>query len=347
VNEKKLRKLKVEPFDDTQWDRVEREVFGTLDTDERLVVLARRSHAAISRRPRTPVVMAWTAAAAALVLVIAAAIVLRSPGARVAANPSRISTGANSSHVVLGENAVDVAADSTLVVNGDDAQGMLLVVERGEVTFEIAPRRGRPPVVAVAGAVRVRVVGTHFVVSRVGDSARVHVDHGEVEVSANGATVTLHDGDSWPAPIPSTAPSPVPSNVPSDVVPTPSATQAPSAPSSNARVLRGPPSRGSSDPQVAPTTTSAPPTAPGPSSQELFEQATQLETKDAARAIALYAQVAAGGGPWAMNALFAQGRLEALRGNRAEARRLLEAYVARYPRGPNARDARNLLERLR
>jgi hypothetical protein len=46
-----------------------------------------------------------------------------------------------------------------------------------------------------------------------------------------------------------------------------------------------------------------------------------------------------------MNALFAQARLELERGNRAEGQRLLADYLARYPHGPNARDARRLLSR--
>ena len=40
------------------------------------------------------------------------------------------------------------------------------------------------------------------------------------------------------------------------------------------------------------------------------------------------------------------GRLEADRGRRPEATRLLEEYLVRYPRGINGDDARALLQRL-
>ena len=50
------------------------------------------------------------------------------------------------------------------------------------------------------------------------------------------------------------------------------------------------------------------------------------------------ARLAAGSGPWAANALFAQGRLEGDRGHLPEARRVLSAYLARFPRGRNAAD---------
>ena len=43
---------------------------------------------------------------------------------------------------------------------------------------------------------------------------------------------------------------------------------------------------------------------------------------------------------------FALGRLEADRGRQGEATRWLEQYLARYPRGINADDARALLRRM-
>jgi hypothetical protein len=39
--------------------------------------------------------------------------------------------------------------------------------------------------------------------------------------------------------------------------------------------------------------------------------------------------------------------LEATRGNRVEARRLLELYLDRFPNGSNAQDARAVLKRLK
>jgi TolA-binding protein len=59
----------------------------------------------------------------------------------------------------------------------------------------------------------------------------------------------------------------------------------------------------------------------------------------------LYATIEAEGGPWAPTALFARARLLAEQGRTAEARAALSRYLERYPRGPNADDARALLQR--
>jgi TolA-binding protein len=79
----------------------------------------------------------------------------------------------------------------------------------------------------------------------------------------------------------------------------------------------------------------------------VFEQATAMERTDPARASELYRTLEAGADSWAQNALYARGRLEASRGNHAEARRLLGRYLERFPRGSNAEDARAVLKRLR
>jgi len=81
--------------------------------------------------------------------------------------------------------------------------------------------------------------------------------------------------------------------------------------------------------------------------QRLYEAAAQTETSDPDGAMASYRKLASGGGPWAPTALFAAGRLAADRGRTAEAKRLLEDYLTRYPRGANVDDARRILARLR
>jgi TolA-binding protein len=80
--------------------------------------------------------------------------------------------------------------------------------------------------------------------------------------------------------------------------------------------------------------------------QSQFEAAAKLEAKSPARAIQLYQGLETGGSSWAKNALFAHGRLEAARANKPEARRVLTQYLARFPHGPNAADARMLLTQL-
>jgi hypothetical protein len=84
-----------------------------------------------------------------------------------------------------------------------------------------------------------------------------------------------------------------------------------------------------------------------PSDRQVYEAAARREVSDPEGAMATYRTLAAGGGPWAANALFASGRLSAERGRRADAKRLLGEYLTRYPRGPNAEDARRLLDGMK
>jgi hypothetical protein len=100
----------------------------------------------------------------------------------------------------------------------------------------------------------------------------------------------------------------------------------------------------SEPPFPSPSVLDTPVEEPGP--QQLFEEAAASEKRDPAHAAAVYRQLSATAGPWAANALFAQGRLEADLGS-AAARETLRAYLARYPQGRNAADARALLERIK
>jgi outer membrane protein assembly factor BamD (BamD/ComL family) len=86
---------------------------------------------------------------------------------------------------------------------------------------------------------------------------------------------------------------------------------------------------------------------PQPIPQSVFEQAAALERRDPARASHLYGTLESGSDSWAKNALYARAQLEASRGNHGTARKLLERYLQRFPRGENAEDARAVLERLR
>jgi hypothetical protein len=80
---------------------------------------------------------------------------------------------------------------------------------------------------------------------------------------------------------------------------------------------------------------------------QIFESAARRESSDPEAALAIYAQLAAGDGSWAADALFAQGCLEMERGHHDQARALLTAYLPRFPGGLNADDAHRLLQRLR
>ena len=347
------KKIEVEPLSDARWSKIESALFDKLEREEWT------REPAVDTQPQKR--RAWKTAAVTM-LAFAAALALvvggwrlrgagtgAAPSGATASNPSRIVTGMSDSHLALGESSLDVAPESALVVSGDDARGLLVVLDRGKVSCEVAPRRGRPPFLVQAGGVRVRVIGTRFTVTRgEGDSARVEVAHGVVEVTARGETIVLHDGESWPPSKTAAAPSSSNTATANDVAIPPRAVVKRSSPSKRPAASEPPlPSPLMTSYPDSPAPPAPPATAPSPTPQQRFEQAAKLESRDPSQAIAIYRQLSSGGGAWGMNALFAQGRLEADRGNVGEARRLLASYLSRYPRGPNAADARALLERLK
>jgi hypothetical protein len=73
-----------------------------------------------------------------------------------------------------------------------------------------------------------------------------------------------------------------------------------------------------------------------------FEAAVRSESSQPDAALAQYRAIEREGGAWAPNAMFARGRLLHELGRHDEARAVLARYLARYPRGPNADDARQL-----
>ena len=85
---------------------------------------------------------------------------------------------------------------------------------------------------------------------------------------------------------------------------------------------------------------------PPTSAQAAYEAAARIEKMRPDDAATLYRQVIAGDTAWTPSAMFALGRLEAERGQRQEATGLLREYLARYPHGINADDARALLQRM-
>jgi hypothetical protein len=90
--------------------------------------------------------------------------------------------------------------------------------------------------------------------------------------------------------------------------------------------------------------------ADGPAQTTLrarFQAARRQEASDPMEALRTYQELARGDGAWAASALFAAARLEAQRGQAAQARELLEAYQRRFSTGSNIEDARSLLRGLR
>jgi hypothetical protein len=356
----------VEPLTEPRWARIRYAVYDQIAADAEVPgpVATRQSpyRSEAAPKARAQAWRVWAAAAAVLIAVTTTSLAVRTVVGRGGglADPSRIATGAAASHVVLDGVTLDVAAESAVVVSGDATRGILVVLDRGSVTLDVEPRAARAGFVVQAGEVRVRVVGTRFGVSRWMDRASVEVERGTVEVDASGRTVRVHAGETWRSADSAETATAAPSSAAVVVAPSPApSSRAMGEATSPERVDHGRIRRHASEaPAGGGRTAKAAESAPDPaaaksmpaqqsSSQQLYEEAAQLEVSDPARAIALYRQVVARGDSWLADALFAQGRLEAARGANAQARATLTEYLARFPHGSNADDARLLLDRTR
>jgi hypothetical protein len=312
-----LTDLPVDPLSDIAWQRIEKNVMAALDGVEdaptRLDVRPRRA-----RHGRWIAAGAGLAAAAAVAGFLAA----RGDGEPSFRGTSRVVTDEAPSTVAIGDVSLTVAPASAVVVDQERERGVLIVLERGSVACEVAPRGKRPPLTVQAGDVRVEVVGTKFAVSRDGERASVVVHEGVVTVVTRGDRIPVRAGERWPAAprAAATAPEVIESFAPDRLVDDERAPRA-RRPAQRAEVAD----------------------KPMPSDKERYELAARLEASDPDAARAIYRELAAGGDAWAANALFAMARLEEELGNRERARALLERYLKRFPAGANAADARALL----
>ena len=337
---KKLSQIEVEPLSDQRWSRIERSLMSRLENEA-------GDAASGSPAPRRRFGgRAWLLAAALVGALVGALLAVGTmPNRAVVEHPSRIATGATASHLALPGLSLDVEPQSAVVVSAETAQGLLIVVDRGSITCDVAPRPSDSPLIVQAGAARVRVLGTRFSVTRFGESARVKVQQGVVEVSARGRSERVRAGETWPRESAPPAPAdgtPIPA-----IAPPAPPDRAERAPASEQKPASATP--GARAPELAPAPEVASPGTPlpPPSRQATFEEATALERSAPERALSLYASLESGSDSWAQNALYARGRLQASRGNGAEARVLLERYLERFPRGSNAEDARAVLKRLK
>ena len=355
---KHLLRIEVEPLPEQRWTEIERSLATRLEYE----LEPRRLP---SERPRRSTKgRTLLIAALAMAAVVAVVMVLPfSPPSTALEHPSRIATGPNPTRVALPGLVLDVEPESAVVVGAETPQGQLVVIDRGSIVCRVAPRSSSSPLIVQAGELLVRVVGTRFSVTRFGEVARVKVFEGVVEITSRGQSRRVRAGETWPPEVLERPTSKFGSVVVggSSVAPPPLSSSAPrqSTRTSPADVRGDAVGVRRSEPSLstvqkssqAASSTKAPvalaEAAPRRSPQAMFEEATALERSDPARASRLYGEVETGSDSWAQNALYARGRLEASRGNTGEARRLLEQYLQRFPRGSNAEDARAVLRRLR
>ncbi len=321
-----MRRLEIEPLDKSRWERIERSLRDRLEHEHAAPNLLPNPSRMSRMRPIGAIMVAG--AAAAVIGAIAWEALRPSVHDKASTSVTRVETEGMPTHVEFGESSIEVAAHSSARIEGTDATGITVSLDHGAVECEVPPRNGRPPFMVHAGAVNVRVVGTHFRVERDASAAEgaahVSVDHGAVEVESHGTTSLVRAGSSWPV----------------VAVQTETIQTSPPQP-------EPPPST------IKPTTSVATPTAstvsspPASSPRERYEHALTLEATRPDEALAVYRELALGDGSWAMNALYAEGRLELERGNKDLARKSLEEYLKRYPTGPNANDARELTAKLK
>jgi hypothetical protein len=307
-------RVDVEALPEARWRKVDEAVFAAIEAGPSMVPPAPR------RRPWIAVGVA-IAAAAALVIYAKWPAPPAKPLAVVA--PSHIETGTARSFVQLGFASIDVGPDSEVTTSGDEEHGVVVVLAHGSVDCEVAPRKDRPPFVVQSGNVRITVVGTHFTVTRslTPNNTSVTVTHGIVDVSHDGTVTHVAAGESWP-----TLAREI---IPTDPLPTATATASasPVVPSASLAFSRPAPS-------AAPKP---------PSEQDQFNQAQRLERSDPAQARTTYMRIANKGGPFASMSLYGAARLASDQGDSAEAHRLAQQYLDRYPTGLNADDARRIL----
>lgn len=337
--------VEVEVVSARRWAKLERSLFARWDEEQR----RGRETESQSARPRAAHPMGRMVAISAAVFLALAASLVCFISWRRASEPvalehtSRIVTGVNGSHLSLQGLTLDVEPESAVVLGSPSEHGMLIVLDRGGVVCEVAPRAPGAPLVVQAGSVQVKVVGTRFSVTRTGEKARVAVEHGIVEVAEGGRVARVGAGQIWPFEAPPVASAPAPASAAPSAVEDGPVSDGDSDLKSPAKPVA---KRGSGQVARAPAHGEAV-QARSEAAQARFEAAAALERSEPARAVELYRSLENGSDSWAQHALYAHGRLEAARGNAVPARQLLERYLVRFPKGPNRADARSVLERLR
>ncbi len=296
-----MKKITVDPPlpTDARRERVERHVFTEL---QRMRVAERADAAIPPARVRGWLVAATFASAAAF----AVALFAHSTDVQVAEREvaSQITTPiGGTSQFTVGDAVMVAGGDTSVEVKHGDDGGITLVLARGSVDCDVAPRNGRPPFHVIAGEIAVEVVGTRFTVTRT-PAARVDVTRGKVRVTAPGGSWLVGAGESW--------------SPPSESRPTPTSDPIAMTPAA-----------------VSPAPVAvAPANAPVPaihrvSQQAAFLAAGRLEATDPTRAAKQFRAIANGHDAWAPPALYSLVELHAS-SNRDAALADCAEYLTRF-----------------
>jgi hypothetical protein len=286
------------PTSDARRDRIERDVLAQ-------VAAMRAADRADARVPRGSRRLWWLGGAALAAAAIVLVIVLGRGDhtSAVAFTPSRVVTPAGGTSRFTVEDAViDAGSDTNVEVRRDPDGAVRLVLARGSVDCDVAPRAGRAPFRVVTGDVTVEVVGTRFTVAR-RPAVRVDVARGKVRVTTPTGTTYVAAGESWPEITAEAAPVPVPVPVPVPDEPAP-----------------------------------APPPAPAPDSHAAYQAASKLLVKSPPQGMRALRGVADGRSTWAALALYDLAEAHASADPDAALRELAE-YERRFPHGANAEEA--------
>ncbi|CAN5368892.1 hypothetical protein BH11MYX1_BH11MYX1_24060 [soil metagenome] len=310
-----MKQIEVDPpANELRRDRIERQVFAQLAN----LRAVERADAAVPVAPvRSYRPWVFGAVGAGLAAAIALVVVSTKTGRPAPApiveetTPSRIVTPVGGeSQFTVGDAVIVASSDTSVDVKRADDGGITLVVTRGAVDCDVAPRKNRPPFHVNAGDVFVEVVGTRFTVART-PSPRVDVVRGKVRVRAPGGTWLLSAGESWTPPVSGSA---------SDTV-----AVAPEV----ARV----------SPPAVPTPGTAPRRTPvaQPDPHALYQTAQRLEATDPVRAAKAYRAVASTNDAWSAPALYGLAELDA----KTDATKALadcNEYLRRFARSAQLED---------
>ena len=290
------------PAADSSRHRVEPRMFDRLDA---IRAAERAKDVAPDRSARR---WPWIAIAAGITAAAAITIILATHGkdsTRPSAPSLVVTPAGGSSRFTIDDAVIDAGSDTSVAVQSGDHGAVTLVLARGTIDCEVAPRNGRPFHV-IAGDVDVEVVGTRFSVTR-GASVRVDVTHGRVRVRSPNGESMVGAGERWPV-----------------VTPTQTAAVDPPAP-----VV--------TEPETHETHETPKRDAPTPHEQFLAAQA--REARDWAGAAKAYRAIASGDDRWAALALYSLAELDAAHDRAAQALAALDEYHQRFPRGASAEDA--------